>query len=345
MSTPLSTTSAQAVVTPGQNSYVSYLSTAWQQHLAPREQHAPTVVSTFAGVGGSSLGYSMAGYRPLLAVEWSAEATATYRRNFPSTPCYQGDIATLTSATVQDVTGLAPGQLDVLDGSPPCQGFSVLVTKRYLDDPRNQLFREYTRLLRDLQPKVFVMENVKGMVKGSMKILFAEILRELKACGYQVSARLMSAQYFHVPQHRERMIFIGTRNNLSIKPSHPAASSALIPAGAALEGVTSSMMVRAYTDYEMHAWKRAGKGGSVGKFKANRKVDPGRPCQTIRRPDGCVSHWSEPRYLSVEERAVLSSFPLEYQWLSVESAMNGIGNCVPPLFMRSIARHIRENLL
>ena len=78
-----------------------------------------------------------------------------------------------------------------------------------MDDGRNQLFQEYVRLLRGLQPKVLVMENVSGKVKGKMKLIFAEIMRELKGSGYKVSARLINAMYFGVPQSRERMILIG----------------------------------------------------------------------------------------------------------------------------------------
>ena len=83
-----------------------------------------------------------------------------------------------------------------------------------MDDGRNQLFREYVRLLHGLQPKVFVMENVSGMVKGKMKLIFVEILKELKASGYHVSARLMNAMYYGVPQSRQRMIFVGVRADL-----------------------------------------------------------------------------------------------------------------------------------
>jgi DNA (cytosine-5)-methyltransferase 1 len=119
----------------------------------------------------------------------------------------------LTIRECLKITGLQPGKLDVLDGSPPCQGFST-AGKRKMDDGRNQLFREYVRLLQGLKPKVFVMENVSGMVKGKMKLIFAEIMRELKASGYHVSARLMNSMYFGVPQSRERMIFIGVREDL-----------------------------------------------------------------------------------------------------------------------------------
>ena len=162
------------------NKYLTILESAWQEHLAEREPNAPTVISTFAGCGGSSLGYSMAGFRELLANEWDDNAVATFKLNFPDVPVIQGDIAKLTVEQVLELTGLQPGELDVFDGSPPCQGFST-AGKRIIDDPRNQLFREYVRLLRGLQPKVFVMENVSGMVKGKMKLIFADILRDRKS--------------------------------------------------------------------------------------------------------------------------------------------------------------------
>ncbi len=194
--------------------YPAFLESCWQDHLKEREPDAPTVISLFAGCGGSSLGYSMAGYRELLAVEWDENAVETFRLNFPDVPVYHGDVAKLSVEECMRLAGLSgPGELDVLDGSPPCQGFST-AGKRKIDDGRNQLFREYVRLLRGLKPKAFVMENVSGMVKGKMKLIFAEIMRELKASGYVVSAKLMNAMYFGVPQSRARMIFIGIREDL-----------------------------------------------------------------------------------------------------------------------------------
>lgn len=195
-------------------SYVEILEEAWALSRLPRETDAPTVISTFAGGGGSSLGYHMAGYRELLAVEWDDNAVDTLRTNFPHLDVYHGDIAKLSVDDVLTRTGLAVGRLDVLDGSPPCQGFST-AGKRDMGDERNQLFREYVRLLRGLRPRVFVMENVSGMVNGKMKLIFAEILRELKFSGYVVSARLLNAKHYGVPQSRERMIFVGVRDDLS----------------------------------------------------------------------------------------------------------------------------------
>lgn len=199
---------------PKTMTYPEILETAWQNYLAPRDPFAPTVISTFAGGGGSSLGYSMAGYRELLAVEWNNNAIETFKLNFPNIPVYHGDIAKLSVKECMELARLSKeGELDLLDGSPPCQGFST-AGKRILNDPRNELFREFIRLLRGLKPKVFVMENVPGLVKGKMKLVFAEIMRELKASGYQVRCKKLNAMYFYVPQSRERLIFIGVRNDL-----------------------------------------------------------------------------------------------------------------------------------
>jgi DNA (cytosine-5)-methyltransferase 1 len=193
--------------------YPAFLEACWEEHLKPKAEDAPTVISLFAGCGGSSLGYSMAGYRELLAVEWDDHAVETFKMNFPDVPVWHGDITGLSLEESLQIAEIRPGELDVLDGSPPCQGFST-AGKRNMDDGRNQLFREYVRLLQDFQPKVFVMENVSGMVKGKMKLIFAEILRELKDCGYYAEARLMNAMYFGVPQSRQRIIIIGVRIDL-----------------------------------------------------------------------------------------------------------------------------------
>ena len=309
------------------DNYPAYLDAAWQQHLAPRKPDAPTVISTFAGAGGSSLGYSMAGYRELLAVEWDNNAAETFRLNFPGVPVYHGDICKLSVEECMRLAGLTEaGQLDVLDGSPPCQGFST-AGKRDMSDDRNQLFREYVRLLRGLQPKVFVMENVSGMVKGKMKLIFAEIMRELKASGYVVSARLLNAMYFNVPQSRERLIFIGVREDLGIAPSHPKAESRpysirdALPHIAALRfeslGVEPSRVFDVATepmctirnagggqqtryyvsdceaDISRFAigdeWSRLRPGEKSDKYLSLIRADANKPCPTITKTGGTVS--------------------------------------------------------
>lgn len=333
--------------------YPAILTEAWMQHLAHRADDAPTVISTFAGCGGSSLGYSMAGFRELLAVEWDDNAVETFKLNFPGVPVYHGDIAKLSVEECLEMTGLTPGQLDVFDGSPPCQGFST-AGKRVLDDPRNQLFREYVRLLRGLKPKVFVMENVSGMVKGKMKLVFVEILKELKASGYKVSARLMNAMYFHVPQSRERMIFIGVREDLDTEPSHPKAESKPITASEAIENVANKTFNRPLATTATAIWNHIKPGQNGTHYRANYymnsvKLDPGKPAPTIPKivsGTGGHMHWTEPRTMTMEEIRRFGSFPDPYRQVGkFDEQYARIGNSVPPLFMRAIARHIRREIL
>jgi DNA (cytosine-5)-methyltransferase 1 len=345
----LNTARAHSAGTNSRNNYLSILEEAWTAHLAPRAADALTVISTFAGAGGSSLGYSMAGYRELLAVEWDDNAVATFKLNFPDVPVYHGDITNLSVEQVLQMTGLKPGELDVLDGSPPCQGFST-AGKRVMVDPRNQLFREYVRLLRGLWPKVFVMENVSGMVKGKMKLIFADILRELKGSGYRVSARLMNAMYFNVPQSRERMIFVGVRDDLGIEPSHPRGRVRPIAVRDAIGhlpiGDTGN-----HSPQVINAWVKSRPGKSlgetcrfVGSFQSVR-LDPDRPSPTQIKVH-LNWHYLVARQLTISEAALIASFPELFRW-SGNKAQNKerIGNSVPPLFMRAIAEHIRRTIL
>lgn len=338
--------------------YVERLNAAWLDHLAPRALNAPTVISTFAGCGGSSLGYSMAGFRELLAVEWDQNAVDTFRLNFPDVPVYHGDIAKLSVDECLDMTGLQPGELDVFDGSPPCQGFST-AGKRQIDDPRNGLFREYVRLLRGLQPKAFVMENVSGMVKGKMKLVFVEILRELKASGYRVSARLLNAMYFHVPQSRQRMIFIGVRDDLGIEPSHPGAAARLVTIREAFTNCASEGTPLQGKALELAQRIPPGDSNGGGKYSlplngtTNNfglcRLSWDKPSFTLPKTTILSSTLMQPdkhERLSIEQAQRIGSYPDQYQFIGTfENKWARIGNSVPPLFMRAIAEHIRAHIL
>lgn len=193
-----------------------------------------TVVSTFAGAGGSSTGYRIAGYRVLLANEFVPIAQESYRANCaPYTVVDGRDIKQVTAEDLLEKIGLKPGELDVFDGSPPCQAFSTAgkrekgwgENKRYehgAEQKNEELFWDYIRLLRGLKPKVFVAENVTGLVKGAAKGMFLDILRDLKASGYKVEARKLDAQWLGVPQCRERIIFVGVRDDLAALGLGPA---------------------------------------------------------------------------------------------------------------------------
>jgi len=334
------------------DNYPAYLQEAWQQHLAPRRPDAPTVISTFAGAGGSSLGYSMAGYRELLAVEWDNNAVETFKLNFPGVPVYHGDIAKLSVEQCMALAGLTePGQLDVFDGSPPCQGFST-AGKRDFNDDRNQLFREYVRLLRGLQPKVFVMENVSGMVKGKMKLIFADIMRELKASGYVVSARLLNAMWFGVPQSRERMIFIGVREDLGIVPSHPKAESRPVVVKQALEGIENLAGPMPSPGTKIaECCQNMRQGTTASDFYRKNwgfnlyRLDWNKPSPTFTKGGGACGliHPVLPRKCIKAEYQAVMSFARQYRFVGADdNARERLGNSVPPLFMRAIAQHIRQ---
>lgn len=337
--------------------YGAELSAAWADHLAPRKPDARTVVSTFAGCGGSSLGYSMAGYRELLAVEWDDHAVAMLRRNFPELPIHHGDIAQVDP----DALGLAPGELDVLDGSPPCQGFSIIGARKDGDD-RNELFRQYVRLLEAWRPKAFVMENVPGMIIGKMRATFAEILGMLKGAGYDVAVRKITMSYFRVPQARHRLVFLGVRRDLG----------AQIPV---LRPISAPFTCR-------QAWADLGSPGILAPMKGDRTpklaalMPPGRNgawvlkqsdrkrswyglqrlrynapaliiTKTFRNGGGAgYLHPTENRFVGSAELTRVTSFPDEYDWgdSTYEQIHARLGNSVPPIFMRHVAQLMATTL-
>lgn len=358
----LSTLNVLSAATSSPNKYLMILEHAWQQHLVPREADAPTVISLFAGCGGSSLGYSMAGFRELLAVEWDDNAVETFRLNFPRIPVFHGDIVKLSVEEILKMTGLEPMQLDVLDGSPPCQGFST-AGKRVMDDSRNSLFKEYVRLLRGLRPKVFVMENVSGMVKGKMKLIFVKILRELKASGYKVSARLLNAMWFNVPQSRQRMIFIGVREDLGIEPSHPKAERKPWTVREALtdcpdDDIRALSLTMISAAHEMTAGNFSGSNAERAFRKARGKTAGAMNTKLLSwQRESCtlpksviaetgIIHPDRERYLTIAEASRIASLPDQFLLVGdFKEKWARIGNSVPPLFMRAIANHIRQTIL
>ena len=336
--------------------YKAILDEAWQQHLKPKEPNATTVISLFAGGGGSSLGYSMAGYRELLAVEWDNNAIEIFKVNFPDVQVYHGDIVKLSVEECTKLAGLSePGELDLLDGSPPCQGFST-AGKRILDDSRNQLFREYIRLLRGLKPKVFVMENVSGLVKGKMKLVFAEIMRELKASGYRVSARLMNTMYFYVPQSRQRVIFIGVREDLGIEPGHPGAESRAVTVREGLSEVKNKTFGPDVRGKTLKILKNCKPGQEfpdvikIRKFFSFIRLSFDKPSNVIPKSTArggyCyLFHPIENRGITLDEMKRLHSYGDNYKFTGFTNSQFVIGNSVPPLFMRSIANYIKQEIL
>jgi DNA (cytosine-5)-methyltransferase 1 len=313
-----------------------------------------TVVSTFSGCGGSSLGYKLAGLNVLLAVEFDPHAAQTYRSNFPNTPLFEGDIHNVTRKEISRLAGIGKGELDILDGSPPCQGFSIAGLRRMRDD-RNNLFTEYVRLAKELKPKVLVMENVPGLVTGKMKLIFVDMLRELKDAGYHVSARVLNAMYFGVPQSRWRVIFIGTRKDLKIEPTHPIGNERVIPFTEAVNGLPLETATN-LKGLALELWKRTKPGRPFsdhhpkGHWFNAIKIDPRKPSPTVTKTcffgQAGIYHHRIARTLTIPELKRVASFPDDFriegkfteQWAR-------IGNAVPPLFMEKIALHVRNTIL
>lgn len=189
-----------------------------------------TVISTFSGSGGSSLGYRMAGYKVLLANEFVPAAAETYRANAaPYTKISTDDIRDISGHDLLDMAGVK--KIDLLDGSPPCASFSTSgkgakswgQVKSYSETQQrtDDLFFEFVRILSDIKPRAFVAENVTGLVRGSAKGYFFAILAAMRAAGYRVSARVLDASWLDVPQSRRRLIFVGVREDLNLEPVHP----------------------------------------------------------------------------------------------------------------------------
>jgi len=317
----------------------------------------PTVISLFAGCGGSSLGYKWAGFKELLAIDFDQNAVDTFRLNFPEVPCWQRDIREVMGQEILDFCKIKKGELDLLDASPPCQGFST-AGKRKVTDPRNDLFREFVRLIKELGPKVFVMENVSGLVKGPMRGIFNDILRELRGCGYQVKCKLMNAKWYGVPQSRPRIIFIGIRDDLDGEITFPIQKN-IIPLRDVLKDVPISESVYPQGKAAIYAarikpWKDGGDvtGREFGRetFFNLKRLAWNYPARTITktiRPAQCgLLHPDENRFLTIMELKRISTFPDEFQFLGTfRDQWARIGNAVMPKFMEAIASHVKATLL
>lgn len=305
-----------------------------------------TVASTFSGCGGSCTGYRMAGFRVLWANEFVPAAQESYEANKAEGSVLDTrDIKEVTAPQILKATGLAKGELDVLDGSPPCQAFSTAgrLAEGWGDEreyqhgatQRNEdLFDEYLRLLRGLKPRAFVAENVSGLVTGVAKGFFLEILASMKASGYQVRAKLVDAQWLGVPQRRKRVIFVGIREDLELEPPHPQPLPYRYSIREALPAIVKT------------------RHDTKGQFESIMRPDL--PCPTITGAStgSNANHYyvqeqgGPERKFSIRELRKICGFPSDFklegpqtqQWMR-------LANSVPPVMMAAIAAPLRDALL
>ena len=216
------------------NNYKRY---TLQDTLDSEKRALFNVLSTFAGGGGSSTGYRLAGAKILAINEFVPEAQNTYRENYPDTLIIPGDIKKLSGKDFLEKVNLKPGELDLLDGSPPCSAFSMAGSvshgkgnthadafgkkKKYSDiegvENVEDLFFEFLRVAEEIKPKVIIGENVEGLTMGEAKEYFHKIQNRFEDIGYLVVADVLNSSYYGVPQARKRTFFIAVREDVAEK--------------------------------------------------------------------------------------------------------------------------------
>ena len=349
------------------------------------------VISLFAGGGGSSTGYRMAGGHVLAINEFIPAAQDAYRANYPETLIIPDDVREITGESIlaslkAHGVDMKIGELDILDGSPPCASFSVAGSrekgwgkvKSYSDKKQrvDDLFFEYSRIVKELQPKLFIAENVKGLTMGNAKTVLAEIVKELESCGYNVAFRVLSSKDYGVPQHRERLIFIGVRKDLNIIPTHPE-PTVLIPYTTkdAIDDLwrldrkdeNGDYIVDGHIDYvEAKESKRMSlvtifPGGTSNKqireicdregisvFESSFRRDKWEhPFYTLTQSHRQLHpKLGVDRVLTLNEGKRIMSFPGDYIMPGTpQQNWERLGRAVPPFLMRAIAEHVYNTIL
>ncbi len=188
-----------------------------------------TVIDLFCGAGGLSEGFRQAGYTVLAGNDFFDAAGETFAATHREARFLPGAIQRYSAQDFLEAAGLQPGELDVLVGGPPCQGFSVYNHQRGLHDERSSLYREYLRIVAGLKPNWIVLENVTGMTSAGGGAAVGAILAGLKDLGYEVEAKILRAEEYGVPQERRRLVFIGNRLGLPIRFPEPTHGPGLLP--------------------------------------------------------------------------------------------------------------------
>jgi len=183
-----------------------------------------TSIDLFSGAGGMAEGFRQAGFKTLMATDYDEMAAKTFQFNHPNTPFFVGDLRRLHVEQILELANTKIGQPTVICGGPPCQGFS-LAGQRIADDPRNQLFKEFVRVVEGIQPRFFLFENVSGLLSMQGGAVLQAILKEFERIGYSCQYKTVNAAEYGVPQARPRFILIGSRDTDAIgfpQPTHTA---------------------------------------------------------------------------------------------------------------------------
>lgn len=335
----------------------------------------PTAIDLFCGAGGLTLGLRQACFRVVAAVEKDPLACETYRLNFGRRIHVEPkDIREVEGSTLLKAAGLARGELDLLAGCPPCQGFSRMRTKNRGEsssDDRNDLVHQFTRLVAEIVPRAAMMENVPGLAHDER---LQDTVAKLNHLGYEVAWKVLNAAHFGVPQRRRRLMLVATRGAqfqfAEREPTQPTvrdAISGLPPAGTSGDQLhdhgerRSSAVEALITAIPRDGGSRSSLGAGF-QLACHQNFDGfhdvyGRmawdsPAPTIT--GGCVNpskgrflHPEEDRTITLREAALLQGFPRHYRFsLSGGKfrAAQMIGNAFPPGLVRRHAAELRQLL-
>jgi len=304
-----------------------------------------TAVSLFCGAGGLDLGFDKAGFRTVWANDFNADACKTHQ-NWSNANVVCGDISKVDIDTIPDS--------DVILGGFPCQGFS-LSGPRKIDDSRNALYKHYVRIVAAKQPKIFVGENVKGLLTMGNGQIIEAIIEEFSICGYNVFYQLINAKNFGVPQDRERVIICGFRKDLNIKKFElPIPNIPTMTLADALkdlpEAKESEICNAPYSSRYMSRNRKRGWSEVSYTIPAMAKqvtLYPGSPDMVKLNQD--LWQFGEngvTRRLSWREAAAIQTFPKELDFYGdLTSKYKQIGNAVPVKLAEYVALQLKAILL
>ncbi len=330
-------------------------------------------IELFAGAGGLALGIEKAGFESLGLVEFDRDAADTLRCNRPDWQVIHDDIANISRLDLVEYFGIKKGELDLLSGGAPCQAFSYAGKRLGLDDARGTLFYHYAIFLEKLQPKMFLFENVRGLLTHDNGRTYETMLRIFEQEGYYIKEsqkRILNAWDYGVAQKRERLITIGIRNDLEGKIKFE------FPAPHKYKPVLRDILLdcpksegAAYSEYKRKIFELVPPGGywrdipediareymkscwnmEGGRTGILRRLSLDEPSLTVltspsqKQTDRC--HPLEPRPFTVRENARCQSFPDDWQFCgSVGAQYKQVGNAVPVNLAYEIGVKIREGL-
>lgn len=304
-----------------------------------------TITSLFSGAGGLDLGLIQSGNTVIWANDIDKDAVETYKNNIGHH---------IICKDIRDVAISDIPKSEVVVGGFPCQGFSIANLKRQADDERNQLYRFFYLIVKENQPKYFLAENVKGILSLDNGNAIKQIVRDFNDAGYLVEVHLVNAADYGVPQHRERVIILGQRKDISSKilfrfpiPSHCKTGEDK-PQWVSMKKALTSVPEEYCASADPNAYGSAYRFVARN-FTAHRISDPDKPSPTIlARGNGkggvcAIPHYNGERRLTIRESAVIQTFPYDFIFSGkMGSCYRQIGNAVPVLLSYKLGLELKR---